>query len=138
MCNISRQSKSEYIAEKRRVYDKAGKAKRFHMLNEVCETLDRAFMGLPRERPLAVKSNSRTGFNKPILDTVAYCGGDMRKEPTKTSTMQASRLRKAPFSLLCDGPCEVLSWCTWWDLNPHALRHWNLNPACLPFHHRCV
>ena len=29
------------------------------------------------------------------------------------------------------------TWCTWWDLNPHALRHWNLNPACLPFHHRC-
>ena len=22
-------------------------------------------------------------------------------------------------------------------MNPHALRHWNLNPACLPFHHRC-
>ncbi len=21
------------------------------------------------------------------------------------------------------------------DLNPHGLRHWNLNPACLPFHH---
>lgn len=21
------------------------------------------------------------------------------------------------------------------DLNLHALRHWNLNPACLPFHH---
>ena len=21
------------------------------------------------------------------------------------------------------------------ELNPYALRHWNLNPACLPFHH---
>ena len=26
----------------------------------------------------------------------------------------------------------------WWargDLNPHSFRNWNLNPACLPFHH---
>ena len=24
------------------------------------------------------------------------------------------------------------SWCAWGDLNSHALRHWNLNPARLP------
>lgn len=23
-------------------------------------------------------------------------------------------------------------WYSWWDLNPHTLRHWSLNPACLP------
>lgn len=26
-------------------------------------------------------------------------------------------------------------WCGWRDLNPHALRHLDLNQACLPFHH---
>lgn len=64
-------------------------------------TLDRAFKGLPRTKPFAVKSNRRSGLNRPILDaiecksgeeimacnvmpgdtqidTVAHCGGDMR------------------------------------------------------------
>ena len=36
---MSRKSKSEYIAEKRRAYDKAGKTKRSRILDEVCETL---------------------------------------------------------------------------------------------------
>lgn len=27
-------------------------------------------------------------------------------------------------------------WCAWWDSNPHTFPHGNLNPACLPFHHR--
>lgn len=36
---MSRKSKSEYIAEKRRAYDKAGKAKRSRILDEVRETL---------------------------------------------------------------------------------------------------
>ena len=36
---MSRKSKSEYIAEKRRAYDKAGKPKRSRILDEVCETL---------------------------------------------------------------------------------------------------
>ena len=63
--------------------------------------LDRAFKGLPRVKPFAVKANKRSGLNRPILnaveckseeevmacnvkpgdtqiDTVAYCGGDMR------------------------------------------------------------
>lgn len=183
---MSRKSKSEYIAEKRRAYDKAGKAKRSRILDEVCETLgytrkyviklltgniryrerkgrgrtygtgvlenvrriwetvgcpcttyfvaelprivreyeecvalikpredrdailsmsastlDRAFKGLPRIKPFAVKHNRRSGLNRPILDaiecksgeevmachvrpgdtqidTVAHCGGDMR------------------------------------------------------------
>lgn len=183
---MSRKSKSEYIAEKRRAYDKAGKAKRSRILDEVCETLgytrkyviklltgniryrerkgrgrtygtgvlenvrriwetvgcpcttyfvaelprivreheecvalikpredrdailsmsastlDRAFKGLPRIKPFAVKHNGRSGLNRPILDaiecksgeevmacharpgdtqidTVAHCGGDMR------------------------------------------------------------
>ena len=26
-------------------------------------------------------------------------------------------------------------WCPGEDLNLHALRHWLLRPACLPFHH---
>lgn len=183
---MSRKSKSEYVAEKRRAYGKAGKAKRSRILDEVCETLgftrkyviklltgniryrerrgrgrtygasalenarriweavgcpcttyfvaelprivreyeecvalikpqedraailsmsastlDRAFRGLPRVKPFAVKSNRRSGVNRPILDaiecrsgeevmacrvrpgdtqidTVAHCGGDMR------------------------------------------------------------
>ena len=183
---MSRKSKSEYIAEKRRAYDKAGKAKRSRVLDEVCETLgytrkyviklltgniryrerkgrgrtygtsvlenvrriwetvgcpcttyfvaelprvvreyeecvalikpkedkaailsmsastlDRAFKGLPRIKPFDVRSNRRSGLNRPILDaiecksgeevmachvrpgdtqidTVAHCGGDMR------------------------------------------------------------
>lgn len=64
-------------------------------------TLDRAFKGLPRIKPFAVKFNRRSGLNRPILDaiecksgeetmacdvrpgdtqidTVAHCGGDMR------------------------------------------------------------
>ena len=64
-------------------------------------TLDRAFKGLPRVKPFAVKANRRSGVNRPILDaiecrsgeevmacdvrpgdtqidTVAHCGGDMR------------------------------------------------------------
>jgi len=64
-------------------------------------TLDRAFKGLPRVKPFAVKANRRSGINRPILDaiecksgeevmacnvkpgdtqidTVAHCGGDMR------------------------------------------------------------
>ena len=64
-------------------------------------TLDRAFKGLPRVKPFAVKANRRSGLNRPILDaiecksgeevmacnarpgdtqvdTVAHCGGDMR------------------------------------------------------------
>ena len=183
---MSRKSKSEYVAEKRRAYGNAGKAKRSRILDEVCETLgltrkyviklltgniryrerkgrgrtygssvldnarriwetvgcpcttyfvaelprivreyeecialikpeedkaailsmsastlDRAFKGLPRIKPFAVKSNRRSGLNRPILDaiecksgeevmachvrpgdtqidTVAHCGGDMR------------------------------------------------------------
>ena len=35
MCNMSRKSKSEYIAEKRRAYGNAGKAKRPRILDEV-------------------------------------------------------------------------------------------------------
>ena len=64
-------------------------------------TLDRAFKGLPRIKPFAVKSNRRSDLNRPILDaiecksgeetmacdirpgdtqidTVAHCGGDRR------------------------------------------------------------
>ena len=64
-------------------------------------TLDRAFKGLPRVKPFAIKANRRSGLNRPILDaiecksgeevmacnvkpgdtqidTVAHCGGDMR------------------------------------------------------------
>lgn len=26
-------------------------------------------------------------------------------------------------------------WCGRWESNPHALWHWSLKPACLPFHH---
>ena len=36
---MSRKSKSEYIAEKRRAYANSGKAKRSRILDEVCETL---------------------------------------------------------------------------------------------------
>ena len=41
MCNMSRKSKSEYIAEKRRAYVNAGKAKRSRILDEVCEKFNR-------------------------------------------------------------------------------------------------
>ena len=64
-------------------------------------TLDRAFKGLPRVKPFAIKANRRSGLNRPILnaiecksgeevmacnvkpgdtqiDTVAHCGGDIR------------------------------------------------------------
>ena len=64
-------------------------------------TLDRAFKGLPRVKPFAVKANRRSGINRPILDAIecksgeevmacnvkpgdtqidtgAQCGGDMR------------------------------------------------------------
>ena len=71
------------------------------ILGMSASTLDRAFKGLPRIKPFAVKSNRRSGLNRPILDaiecksgeeviacdvrpgdtqidTVAHCGGDMR------------------------------------------------------------
>ena len=71
------------------------------MLAMSASTLDRAFKGLPRVKPFAVKANKRSGLNRPILDavecksgeevmacnvkpgdtqidTVAHCGGDMR------------------------------------------------------------
>ena len=71
------------------------------ILKMSASTLDRAFKGLPRIKPFAVKSNRRSGLNRPILDaiecksgeevmacnirpgdtqidTVAHCGGDMR------------------------------------------------------------
>jgi len=71
------------------------------MLAMSASTLDRAFKGLPRVKPFAVKANRRSGINRPILDaiecksgeevmachvrpgdtqidTVAHCGGDMR------------------------------------------------------------
>ena len=37
--SVSRKSRFEYIGEKRRAYAKSGKAKRFRILDEVCETL---------------------------------------------------------------------------------------------------
>ena len=71
------------------------------ILSMSASTLDRAFKGLPRVKPFAVKANRRSGINRPILDaiecksgeevmachvrpgdtqidTVAHCGGDMR------------------------------------------------------------
>ena len=36
---MSRKSKSEYVAEKRRAYGNAGRAKRSRILDEACETL---------------------------------------------------------------------------------------------------
>lgn len=71
------------------------------ILSMSASTLDRAFKGLPRIRPFAVKANRRSGLNRPILDAiecksgeemmacevkpgdtqidaVAHCGGDMR------------------------------------------------------------
>ena len=36
---MSRKSRFEYIGEKRRAYAKSAKAKRSHILDEVCETL---------------------------------------------------------------------------------------------------
>ena len=36
---MSRKSKAEYIAEKRRAYAEAGAGKRRRILDEVCETL---------------------------------------------------------------------------------------------------
>lgn len=71
------------------------------ILSLSASTLDRAFRGLPRGKPFLVKSNRRSGLNRPLLDaiecksgeetmacnvkpgdtqidTVAHCGGDMR------------------------------------------------------------
>src|SRR5262245_27907266 len=33
---------------------------------------------------------------------------------------------------------RIEAWCAREDLNLHALRHWLLKPACLPFHHSRV
>ena len=33
-------------------------------------TLDRAFKGLPRIKPFAVRANRRSGLNRPILDAI--------------------------------------------------------------------
>ena len=72
------------------------------LLKVSASTLDRAFKGLPRKKPFAVKCNRRSGLNRPLLDaiecksgeevmacdvppgdtqidTVAHCGGDMRE-----------------------------------------------------------
>ncbi len=72
------------------------------LLRLSASTLDRAFRGLPRKKPFAVKRNRRSGLNRPLLDaiecrsgeevmacmvppgdtqidTVAHCGGDMRE-----------------------------------------------------------
>jgi len=77
------------------------KEDRAAILSMSASTLDRAFKGLPRIKPFAVKSNRRSGLNRPILDaiecksgeevmachvkpgdtqidTVAHCGGDLR------------------------------------------------------------
>ena len=77
------------------------KEARAAILSMSASTLDRAFRGLPRVKPFAVKANRRSGINRPILDaiecrsdeevmachvkpgdtqidTVAHCGGDMR------------------------------------------------------------
>ncbi len=56
---------------------------------------------------------------------VGWAGGAIKTAPKTAQNQQKSR------------SFERLRWCTWWDLNPHAFLHGNLNPACLPFHHRC-
>ncbi len=71
------------------------------ILSISASTLDRAFKGLARVKPFAIKANRRSGLNRPLLDaiecksgeevmacdvrpgdtqidTVAHCGGDMR------------------------------------------------------------
>jgi len=39
-------------------------------------TLDRAFKGLPRVKPFAVKANRRSGLNRPILDAIECRSGE--------------------------------------------------------------
>ena len=39
-------------------------------------TLDRAFKGLPRVKPFAVKANRRSGVNRPILDAIECKSGE--------------------------------------------------------------
>ena len=40
------------------------------LLRLSASTLDRAFRGLPRKKPFAVKCNRRSGLNRPLLDAI--------------------------------------------------------------------
>ena len=52
------------------------------MLAMSASTLDRAFKGLPRVKPFAVKANKRSGLNRPILDAVE-CPPTYRTDPER-------------------------------------------------------
>ena len=59
--------------------------------------------------------------------------GEIGFEPTTpwTQTKCATKLRHSP--ILKTAFLYVLNiWCGRRDLNSHAVKHWNLNPACLP------
>jgi hypothetical protein len=61
--------------------------------------------------------------------------GEIGFEPTTpwTQTRCATKLRHSPtfYSFYVLGT-EHTIWCGRRDLNSHAVKHWNLNPACLP------
>lgn len=42
------------------------------------------------------------------------------------------RLAATDFKSVAYATSATQVWYSWWDLNPHTLRHWSLNPACLP------
>ena len=58
--------------------------------------------------------------------------GETGFEPATPCTQNkcATKLRHSPTLI-----CVAKNWCKWCgrrDLNSHAVKHWNLNPACLP------
>ena len=69
--------------------------------------------------------------------------GEIGFEPTTPCTQNkcATKLRHSPTILLTTVLKKALTtafvkklktWCGRRDLNSHAVKHWNLNPACLP------
>ena len=59
-------------------------------------TLDRAFKGLPRVKPFAVKANRRSGLNRPILDAIeCKSGGKSWPATSSRATRRSTRSRIA-------------------------------------------
>ena len=46
--------------------------------------------------------------------------------------LEPIRLAATDFKSVAYADSATQVWYSWWDLNPHTLRHWSLNPACLP------
>lgn len=85
MCTMSRKSKSEYIAEKRRAHDKTGKPKRSRILDDVCETL-----GYTHKYAI-----------KLLTGTVRYREHKGHRRTYNTCTLENARRRKPTAGAMC-------------------------------------